>query len=207
MKFVFEATIGEFNEAAEYGILLRKASRQKRANIIGLSICVLALIIVQALTAQYDLDKVTITEIYLLAAMTAVLVMDRGGSLTRKALRMFFRGQLGQTAAERSRVVRVVLEPDHKFHTYCNGQEESVWDCGHLSRALECPEVFDLIGGGKKKTALSLPKGALKEGTMEEFTRFLNDRLPKNKTIRYYEIPQRLRDCLKEEKAKVRLRG
>lgn len=92
MKFVFEATIGEFNEAAEYGILLRKASRQKRANIIGLSICVLALIIVQALTAQYDLDKVTITEIYLLAAMTAVLVMDRGGSLTRKALRMFSAG-------------------------------------------------------------------------------------------------------------------
>lgn len=207
MKFVFEATIGEFNEAAEYGILLRKASWQKRANIIGLSICFLALLFVQALTTQYSLDKITIIELYLLAAMIAVLVMDRSGSLTRRALRMFFRGQLGQTQAERSRVVQLVLESDNKFHSYCDGREESVWDCSNLSRVLECPEVFDLIGGGKKKTALSIPKNALKEGTMEEFRLCLNNKLPEKKTIRYYEIPKKLRDCLKEEKARVRLRS
>lgn len=206
MRIRFEATARTFNEAAEYGILLRKTSRQKRAYYISVIIGLLAVTVSVLITASYEVETSTILEIYLLAALLIVMIIDRSCGRVRKALCMFYRGQMRQTESERTQILQLVLEDDDKFHVYRDGIEQSVWDCLILKKALESEEIFDLTGGGKRSTALSIPKSALKSGRIDDFREYLSAKLPGQKSVSYYEIPKKLKDCIVEEKQKAQTR-
>ncbi len=196
MKFVFEAKASDYDLAAEQEILLRHVSnrRSKWIAAAALSAATVVLCILIAVFRHKDM-----TEAAQVAALVVSVILLQQGYLDytsgnpKAFLKLLYRGRQGQTYDDLEKVLRIeITEDSPAVEIYNEDGKAGEWDFQNLSRVTESDRIFELCrGSGRSGQYLSLPKDALREGTVEEFRNCMNRWLKGGKTVEYYDISER----------------
>ena len=205
MKFVFEAKASDYDLAAEQEILLRHVSNRKAKWILAaaLSAATVVLCILIAVFRHKDMTEA----LQVMALVVGVILFQQGyldytSGNPKAFLKLLYRGRQDQTYADLEKVLRIEITEDTPIvEIYNEDGKAGEWDFGKLNRVTESDRIFELCrGGGRSKQYLSLPKNALREGTVEEFRNCMNRWLKDGRTVEYYEISERRQKQLMKAK-------
>ena len=211
MKFVFEAKASDYDLAAEQEILLRHVSNRKRNWTRAVILCA-ATVVLCILLVMFG-QTGTKETLQVMALVVGVILFQQGyldytSGNPKAFLKLLYRGRRDQTYADLNKVLRIeITEDSPAVEIYNEDGKVGEWDFQNLNRVTESDRIFELCrgGGGRVRavwaeTGLALPKGALREGTVEEFRSCMDRWLKGDKTVEYYDISERRQKQLMKAK-------
>lgn len=207
MRFVFDATAEQFDQAAEQEILLRFVSNRKRNWITAVGLCALAAVLAAILViGKFGDAEKTLRLVGSLIGIVLIeqLYLDRTGGNQKGYLKMLYRGRMNQTDEDRAAPLRVELEQGAAaLEIFNRDGKAGEWGMNGLRRVTESDEIFELCHGALlSRRYLALPKAALAEGSLEAFRDELASRVKSGKVERY-DIPERMQKQLAQARGKL----